>query len=94
MFNPHLVNRPIAAPGLVLAQWQEEFLGAVEFGGLFNLTMHPQLIGHPSRLRMLRQLIQLIRSTDGAWMATCAEVARVWCEQDGATRSERAPQSS
>src|SRR5215204_4998890 len=41
MFNPHYVNRRIASPTLVLSEWQEELLGVVEWGGLFNLTLHP-----------------------------------------------------
>ena len=80
-FNPHLVNRPIAVTELVLNQWQEELLGVHEFGGIFNLTMHPQLTGHPSRLRMLRRLIEFLRTLDGVWIATCEEVARYWLEQ-------------
>ncbi|HEX2171354.1 MAG TPA: polysaccharide deacetylase [Dehalococcoidia bacterium] len=81
-FNPHLVNRPIAVPNLVYGQWQEELLGAIELGGIFNLTMHPQLTGHPSRLRMLRRLIELIKGLDGVWLATCEEVARFWLERE------------
>jgi len=81
-FNPHLVNRPIASTTLVLGQWQEEFLGALEFGGLFNLTMHPQLTGHPSRLRMLRRLIQVIREHDDVWITTCEAVARYWLDRE------------
>ena len=84
MFNPHLVNRPIASTSLVLAQWQEELLGAHEFGGLFNLTMHPQLIGMPSRLRMLRRLMQVAKDLDDAWIGTCGQVARYWLDHQHA----------
>ena len=84
MFNPHYVNRPIASPTLVLSEWQEELLGVVEWGGLFNLTMHPQIIGHPARLRMLRRLIEVIKGLAGTdvWLATCEEVARHWLESE------------
>lgn len=78
MFNPTYVNRPIQMTYLVEQQWREELLGAAEFGGLFNLTMHPQLIGHPSRLRMLRRLIRLLKERDDVWLATCQEVASFW----------------
>jgi peptidoglycan-N-acetylglucosamine deacetylase len=77
-FNPHYVNKPIASPTLVLAEWQEELLGAAEWGGAFNLTMHPQLIGHPARLRMLRRLIDVVRGLDSVWVATCEEAATHW----------------
>jgi len=83
LFNPHLINRPMAMPQLVLEQWQEELLGARELGGLFNLTMHPQVIGHPSRLRLLRRLIETITGLDGVWLATGTEVARHWLGRAG-----------
>jgi peptidoglycan/xylan/chitin deacetylase (PgdA/CDA1 family) len=88
MFNPHLVNRPMTTPDAVLGMWQEEFLGAREFGGMFNLTMHPQLTGHPSRLRMLRRLIETIKSHDDVWITTCEDVARHWLQHVGATAQE------
>ena len=81
MFSPHYVNRPIASPTLVLSEWQEELLGVVEWGGAFNLTMHPQIIGHPARLRMLKRLIAVMKAQDSAWVATCEEVARYWLER-------------
>jgi peptidoglycan/xylan/chitin deacetylase (PgdA/CDA1 family) len=81
MFNPTYVNRPIWPPHLVEESWREELAGAVEFGGLFNLTMHPQLSGHPSRLRMLRRMIELIKGQDGVWLAQCHEIASYWLEK-------------
>jgi peptidoglycan-N-acetylglucosamine deacetylase len=77
-FEPTYVNRPMSSTTLVLSLWQEEVLGVHEWGGIFNLTMHPQIIGHPSRLRMLRRLIEVIKSLDGVWLTTCEEVARHW----------------
>ncbi len=38
----------------------EEFEGAYEEGGFFNLMFHPQVMGRPSRMRMLERLIQHI----------------------------------
>jgi peptidoglycan-N-acetylglucosamine deacetylase len=72
------VNRPIQPAGHVLSIWKEEFAGIHERGGLFNLVMHPQLIGRPSRLRMLAELIGYMRSFPGVWFATAGEVARYW----------------
>jgi peptidoglycan/xylan/chitin deacetylase (PgdA/CDA1 family) len=82
-FYPQLTTTNIFTTDLVLAQWKEELLGVLEFGGLFNLTMHPQLTGHPSRLRMLRQLVEFAQSLDGVWLTTCEEVARYWHEHAG-----------
>jgi peptidoglycan-N-acetylglucosamine deacetylase len=84
LFNPHYVNRPMASPTLVLSEWQEELLGVAEWGGLFNLTMHPQIIGHPARLRMLKRLIAVIKGLDNVWVTTCEEVARYWRERSRA----------
>ncbi len=55
--------------------WLEEFEAIHDLGGLFILTMHPQVIGRPSRLEMLRGLVQAIRSHRGVWIAPCGEIA-------------------
>jgi peptidoglycan/xylan/chitin deacetylase (PgdA/CDA1 family) len=78
MFNPRLVNRPMHNPRSVLEIWQDEFLGMWEWGGLFDLTMHPQLIGHPSRLLMLRALIRFMKGHPDVWWASAREVAAHW----------------
>lgn len=86
MFHPQLVNRPIQPPEAVFAQWREEALGAHELGGVFMLTMHPQLSGHPSRLRALRDFISFLKNVDGVWLAQCQQVARHWMESDVESR--------
>ncbi|GHD52436.1 polysaccharide deacetylase [Thalassobaculum fulvum] len=68
--------RPYTPPSSVLEVFKAEFDGAYEEGGLFLLTMHPHIIGHRSRVRMLEDLIRHIRAHDGVWFATHAEVAR------------------
>jgi len=68
--------RPYTPPSSVLEIFKAEFDGAYEEGGLFLLTMHPHIIGHRSRVRMLEELIRYIRSHEGVWFATHAEVAR------------------
>jgi len=78
MFNPRLVNRPMQSAEIVFGIWRDEFLGMYEWGGLFDLTMHPQLIGQPSRLLWLRRLIHFIREHPDAWWATGHEVAEHW----------------
>lgn len=74
--------RPYTPPSSVLEIFKAEFDGAYEEGGLFLLTMHPHIIGHRSRVRMLEDLIRYIRSHDGVWFATHAEVAR-YCLEAG-----------
>jgi hypothetical protein len=38
--------------------------------------MHPHIIGHRSRISVLEELIQYIRSRAGVWFATHEEIAR------------------
>ena len=55
--------------------WEAEFHGYRELRGAFVLTMHPQIIGRPSRLKLLDELIGLVHSHDDVWVATCREIA-------------------
>src|SRR5207248_4953338 len=48
-------SRPISNAENVYQAWTEEFRGIYRYGGLFNLTMHPQVIGRPGRLMMLER---------------------------------------
>ena len=68
--------RPHTAPSLVGEVWRREFDGAYVEGGLFLLTMHPHIIGHRSRMSILEELIQHIRSRAGVWFATHEDIAR------------------
>jgi peptidoglycan-N-acetylglucosamine deacetylase len=68
--------RPHTAPSLVGEIWRREFDGAYADGGLFLLTMHPHIIGHRSRMSVLEELIQHIRSQVGVWFATHEDIAR------------------
>jgi peptidoglycan/xylan/chitin deacetylase (PgdA/CDA1 family) len=67
--------RPYTSPQTVLGIWKAEFDAAYADGGLFQLTMHPHIIGHRSRLVMLDELIAYICAKDGVWFATHAQVA-------------------
>jgi peptidoglycan/xylan/chitin deacetylase (PgdA/CDA1 family) len=68
--------RPHTAPSLVGEIWQREFDGAYVERGLFLLTMHPHIIGHRSRISVLEELIQHMRSCAGVWFATHEDIAR------------------
>lgn len=78
LFSVKPPNRPISPASHVREAWEEEFHGLYRQQGLFNLTMHPQLIGRPGRLLMLEQLIGTIRTHPGVWFATCRQVAEYW----------------
>jgi peptidoglycan/xylan/chitin deacetylase (PgdA/CDA1 family) len=68
-------QRTIRAAAEVEAIWLEEFDGIRRRGGSFILTMHPQVIGRPSRLDMLDRLLRHVRGCPDVWIATCAEIA-------------------
>jgi peptidoglycan-N-acetylglucosamine deacetylase len=68
--------RPYTPPSAVFEIWAAEFDQAYEEGGLMVLTMHPHVIGHRSRLRMLERLVQHMKARPGVWFATHEQVAR------------------
>ncbi len=43
--------------------------------GMTNFTFHPQIIGRPSRLACLRELIDHVRHTPRVWIATLGEIS-------------------
>jgi peptidoglycan/xylan/chitin deacetylase (PgdA/CDA1 family) len=56
--------------------WSAEFVEHHRRGALFDLIMHPQAIGRPSRLALLRQFLEFLKSHAAVWFATGTEVAR------------------
>ena len=66
----------------ILAIWQDEFAEIYRWGGLFNLVLHPQVIGRPSRIAMLRQFIAFTRRFPDVWYATGTEIATAWAAQE------------
>jgi len=74
--DPTRGSRSYIHPNAVLEIWREEFNVALEERTLFLLTMHPQVIGHRSRLKMLERLIKEIQQTSGVWWATHEDVAK------------------
>jgi peptidoglycan/xylan/chitin deacetylase (PgdA/CDA1 family) len=74
--------RPYTAPSTVLEIFKAEFDGAMKEGGLFLLTLHPHISGHRSRIVILEELIEYIKSFKGVWFATHAEIALFCKNQD------------
>lgn len=73
---PYLVvGRTFTNPRALLEIWRDEFDAAREEGGLFQLTMHPHVIGHRSRLVVLRELLTHIASRSDVWFGTHAATA-------------------
>jgi peptidoglycan/xylan/chitin deacetylase (PgdA/CDA1 family) len=74
--NRFTAHRPYTPPSGVLDIFKKEFDGAYREGGVFQLTMHPHIIGHRSRIWILDELIRYIRSHGGVWFGTHADVVR------------------
>ncbi|HYR73863.1 MAG TPA: polysaccharide deacetylase [Candidatus Acidoferrum sp.] len=68
-------QRSIQPPGPVLQGWLTEFEGITEARGVTNFTFHPQIIGRPSRLACLRELMDHVRHTPRVWIASLGEIS-------------------
>lgn len=62
--------RPYTPPADVFDIFKREFDAAYKEGGLFQLTMHPHVIGYRSRIWILEELVRYMRSLPGVWFAT------------------------
>ncbi len=74
-FDPLRVG--LSAPGKVLEIWQDDFdyMAGHEPGGIFTLTMHPQVIGRGHRMELLKKFISHALDA-GAAFACIGAVAR------------------
>jgi peptidoglycan-N-acetylglucosamine deacetylase len=83
MMNRFTALRPYTPPEGVFDVFRREFEAAYDEGGLFQLTMHPHVIGYRSRIWIIEELIRLARSRPSVWFGTHAEVAR-WAKDHAA----------
>ncbi|HET7910055.1 MAG TPA: polysaccharide deacetylase [Nitrospira sp.] len=70
----------------VLEIYKEEFRAVYAVGGLFTLVMHPQLSGRPSRVLMLKEFMDYVRSFDDVWMPMPIDVVEYWRTEHGPPR--------
>src|SRR3954468_24675802 len=79
MMNRFQSLRPCTPPTDVFDIFRRELDAAWEDGGVFQLTMHPHIIGYRSRIWIVDELIRHAKSKGkgqhGVWFATHAEVA-------------------
>jgi peptidoglycan/xylan/chitin deacetylase (PgdA/CDA1 family) len=68
-------TKKISTTAEVEAIWREEFEGIRALGGCFVLTMHPQIIGRPSRLALLDRFATWVAGHGDVRVATCADIA-------------------
>lgn len=70
--------RPQLTNDQIFENWRDEFDVIHQWGGLFNLVMHPQFTGRPMRTLLLRRIIEHIQSKSDVWFATGNQVANHW----------------
>lgn len=58
--------------------WADEFQAIYKAGGTYDLVMHPQVIGRPSRLELLRRIIAYIQSFPDVWFCRGIELAEAF----------------
>jgi peptidoglycan/xylan/chitin deacetylase (PgdA/CDA1 family) len=75
--------RPYTPPQGVFDIWRRELEGAHAAGGIFQLTMHPHVIGYRSRIWIVEELIRHAKALGGIWFATHAEIA-AWARDHAA----------
>ena len=81
LYSTRLVGRTITDPNHVYSIWEQEYSGFYDEGLCFVLTMHPQIIGRPSRIAMLERLIRRMREDPGVWFARGRDVAEHWLKK-------------
>lgn len=74
------IPRAIMTNEHIFSIWSAEFRAIYRTGGLFNLVMHPQFTGRPSRLDLLRQTIAYIQGFPGVWFCRGAEAASAYAD--------------
>ena len=83
MFNRQPATRPWLSPEDVYGIFRRELEAAHREGGLFQLVMHPFVIGYRSRIWILEKLIEDARTLGDVWFGTHLEVAR-WARDNAA----------
>jgi peptidoglycan-N-acetylglucosamine deacetylase len=71
-------QRSIQPAGPVLQNWITEFDGISDARGVTTFTFHPQLIGRPSRLACLRELVDHVKHTPRTWVAPLRDISAHW----------------
>lgn len=68
-------NKTVRSAAEVRTIWEEEVTGIAALGGLAMLTLHPQIIGRPGRIRMLESFLLWAREQPDVRISTAGEVA-------------------
>ncbi|MER8441101.1 polysaccharide deacetylase [Mesorhizobium sp. M1312] len=73
--TPDGSSRPDLSLDDVLSVFMREFEGAYEDADLFQLTLHPHVIGYRSRIWIVEELIRCAEAKGDVWFATHHQVA-------------------
>jgi peptidoglycan-N-acetylglucosamine deacetylase len=76
MFNRMPTTRPYTPPREVSEIFRREFDAAYDEGGLFQLVMHPFVIGYRSRIWILDEIVRHAKARGHVWFATHADIAQ------------------
>jgi peptidoglycan/xylan/chitin deacetylase (PgdA/CDA1 family) len=76
LFSRNPATRPWTPPADVLDIFRRELEAAFAQGGVFQLVMHPFVIGYRSRIWILEELIRQAKALGTVWFATHAQLAR------------------
>jgi len=74
--------RPYTLPTGVFDIFRRELDAAFDEGGLFQLIMHPHVIGYRSRIWIIEEIIKHARARGPVWFATHAEITD-WARSAG-----------
>ncbi|MBD9596927.1 polysaccharide deacetylase [Ensifer sp. ENS05] len=67
--------RPHLSPSEVFEIFRREFDAAYAAGGIFQVTFHPHIIGHRSRIWILEELVRYVKSKGDCWCTSHAEIS-------------------
>jgi peptidoglycan/xylan/chitin deacetylase (PgdA/CDA1 family) len=70
-----LPGRTLQAPSAVLEAWKSEFDVLYAEDRMMMVGMHPEIIGQPSRIKVLEGLIEYALSHKDVWIHRCDEVS-------------------
>ena len=76
-----LPGRTMQAPSAVFEAWRREFDVLYREDRYFCLAMHPQIIGRPSRMRMVERLVQRMLGKKDVWWPKPIDLAKFWLEK-------------
>jgi peptidoglycan/xylan/chitin deacetylase (PgdA/CDA1 family) len=75
LFNRNPPTRPYLSPDDVLKIFIRELDMAIDEGGVFEVDLHPFVIGYRSRIFILDELVRHAKARGPVWFATHAELA-------------------